>query len=423
MNFSHRLFLLLILLLPVQLGRHFWPDSSYIFGIRIDYLAPTIYLTDLITVGLLINWFIWLVCSSKKPLKLESHKIKQLLVPAVIVLANLFIADNKPVFLYQLVKLIEFVLLGIFTATQTAYIKKYLWLLVIPLSYTVLISFGQYINQGSLGGLFWWLGERSFNLATPGIAKAVFFGRQGLRPYATFPHPNALAGFILAVLVLLTHKVINEKKSINSNVSFCPHINNCLLWLTMIAGAGVIFLTFSTAAWLTGLLIFTMRLIKKYQNKRGTFFVISLVLLISVFLLNKFPIESFSISRRWQLTKTSWLMIREQPLFGVGLGNFLLKLPSYWQETETIRFIQPVHNIFILILTQLGIFGLAYIFFYLGKLFKTALKQKNYLPIELLFLITLTGSVDHYWLTLQQMQLLSTILIGLSIGLVLERKS
>jgi len=40
---QQRLFWLLVFLLPVQFGRHFWPEWSYVMGLRIDYLSPTIY--------------------------------------------------------------------------------------------------------------------------------------------------------------------------------------------------------------------------------------------------------------------------------------------------------------------------------------------------------------------------------------------
>ena len=42
------LFYLLLLLLPTQLGKHFWPTFSYVLGTRVDYLSPTLYLTDII---------------------------------------------------------------------------------------------------------------------------------------------------------------------------------------------------------------------------------------------------------------------------------------------------------------------------------------------------------------------------------------
>ncbi len=60
------LFLILLAFLPVQLGRHFWPKWSYVMGLRIDYLSPTIYLTDILVFLIL---FLWLV---------ESLGVKQL---------------------------------------------------------------------------------------------------------------------------------------------------------------------------------------------------------------------------------------------------------------------------------------------------------------------------------------------------------
>jgi len=48
------LFYLCLLLLPTQLGRHFFFDFSLISGIRSDYLAPTVYLTDIVIVLMII---------------------------------------------------------------------------------------------------------------------------------------------------------------------------------------------------------------------------------------------------------------------------------------------------------------------------------------------------------------------------------
>src|SRR5579872_2586293 len=51
------LFYLLILFLPTQLGKHFLPNFSIIQGIRIDYLSPTVYFTDILICLLFTLWF------------------------------------------------------------------------------------------------------------------------------------------------------------------------------------------------------------------------------------------------------------------------------------------------------------------------------------------------------------------------------
>src|SRR3989344_9415701 len=49
-------FYLLILFLPTQLGRHFWPNFSFVSGIRIDYLSPTLYATDIFILLIFVFW-------------------------------------------------------------------------------------------------------------------------------------------------------------------------------------------------------------------------------------------------------------------------------------------------------------------------------------------------------------------------------
>ena len=41
---------LFVFLIPTQLALHFWLPGSFVFGIRVDYLAPSIYLTDILFV-------------------------------------------------------------------------------------------------------------------------------------------------------------------------------------------------------------------------------------------------------------------------------------------------------------------------------------------------------------------------------------
>ena len=49
-----------LLLIPTQLGKLFWPDWSYVLGIRVDYLSPTLYLVDLF-------WLGWVLSNLFKP--------------------------------------------------------------------------------------------------------------------------------------------------------------------------------------------------------------------------------------------------------------------------------------------------------------------------------------------------------------------
>ncbi|KKS80681.1 MAG: hypothetical protein UV56_C0012G0001, partial [Candidatus Woesebacteria bacterium GW2011_GWC1_43_10b] len=56
MKLHLKIFRVLLFLLPLQIGKHFWPDWSLVFGIRVDYLSPVIYLTDILVLTLLLVW-------------------------------------------------------------------------------------------------------------------------------------------------------------------------------------------------------------------------------------------------------------------------------------------------------------------------------------------------------------------------------
>ena len=61
----------------------------------------------------------------------------------------------------------------------------------------------QSVVQSSVGGIWYFMGERTFTSVTPGIANASLQGSLILRPYAAFPHPNVLAGFLVIMLAYL----------------------------------------------------------------------------------------------------------------------------------------------------------------------------------------------------------------------------
>src|SRR3989304_7707933 len=164
MPLHQRLFYLLVILLPTQLGYHFWPDWSFVLGRRLDFLAPTVYLTDVLVALTLISW-----------LASERHKFTRHVIPVILLTVfagiNIWFAISWPVALSKWIKVGEFILLGYYivkTRPRAALVNRQLALGVI---FTSLLALVQFFLQGSLGGLAWFLGERSFRGDTPGIAR------------------------------------------------------------------------------------------------------------------------------------------------------------------------------------------------------------------------------------------------------------
>lgn len=143
----------------------------------------------------------------------------------------------------------------------------------------------------------------------------------------------------------------------------------------------------------------------------------ALVLLVLIYGLffggRTFSINDQSLTRRYELNMAAIEMFKSSPLIGVGLNNFLVNLPSFQQTKSAILYLQPVHNIFLLIVAEMGLLGLAAFVWFVWGTIKKLLTSKRFLLTTLLAILFL-GFFDHYWLTLEQGQLLFTLILGLS---------
>ncbi len=413
-----KLFWLLVFLLPLQLGRHFWPPSSLVLGLRVDYLSPTIYLTDILVFLILCLWGFEAIIHSQLSILNFLKKHWWILAVFLFLLVSSFFAQNPMAALYKFVKIVEFSLLGLYIAKNRYTLSPIRYPLTLAVVYSSIIAIMQFFFQSSLGGPFWWLGERTFSVATPGIAKTIINGELMMRPYGTFPHPNVLAGFVLVSLIFVI-----------ANFNSRSNRQKILRWLALILGIITIVLSFSRSVWLIGLILFFFFLWQKIKKK---FFWLATLGFLAVLTMFFYLLPHFSTNeaffQRWQLMKAAGLMIKNAPLAGIGLNNFIVRLPDYWPVTGFTYWLQPVHNLYLLIVAETGLVGLM-IFFWLliltykrslfladarnKKLFKT-LTINHWSLVICLTAILLLGFVDHYWLTLQQTQLLFAIVLGLS---------
>ena len=362
------LIFLIIFFLPTQLGKHFWGDFSQVGGFRIDYLSPTLYFTDIL-IGLyllhslpgLITW-------------LRKDPRPALLLFGFISLNLLFSLSPIVTFFVWLRWLLYFSLVIALNINRVT-LKSVILPLSLSLILLVLLETLQLFFQSSVGGIFWFLGERTINQATPQVAKLIVNGRIILRPYSTFSHPNSLGGFLLLVLFLL-----GQTKS---------------TVLKMISLVGII-LTFSKTAIITTLL-FLAGVFKKNR--------LLLILALPLIPLLITPVADYSVSlsARSYLLSPTLSIIRLYPLFGVGLGGYLPALVDNLPDNQvTPSLIQPVHNLPLLLISEIGLFGV-------GLLLYLTLKSKilhNPSVLELLSIVLLTGGFDHYWLTLPQNKLI-----------------
>lgn len=407
--FQKTTFKLLVFLLPTQLALHFWPSWAHVYGIRVDYLSPTVYLTDALVGLLLLLWV-----PRIKFFQNKTHLVVGLIGFSIFIFINVSFAENPQVATIKWIKIIEVFLVAMYVV----YEKKldFSDWIVKPLTYSIflfsLIAMAQFALQKNVGGLLYFLGERSFSVASPGIALFGLGGRALLRPYSTFSHPNSFAGFLAVASVLIL-------ASKGGNTKLVPYA----LALSGIA----LILSASLGAWLA--IAFTVPfyfiLMKRKKMIRAAIFsLIGLVVIGSILLpvvskesdvkIKKLP---ENIYERLLLSEASLSMFSDQPVFGVGLNNFVTKLPKKSGDPRVSWNLQPVHNIFLLVLAETGTAGFILFLYLIFKSLSNSLVRKSVLQTNLvivLLIILLTGAVDHYWLTLQQNQLLVALVLGLS---------
>jgi hypothetical protein len=420
---SKILLFLLLFLIPTQLGKHFWFDWSMVLGIRIDYLSPTLYLVDLIWIVLFILNLIKPSVFRTSPLKKETFlNFKHFLVFGFVVI-NILLAQNRWIAVYKWARIGQLVWFGYYVFKNKNLVEKML-IKIIPwwIVSEGLLAVAQIAKGGSLNGVWWWLGERAFDFNTIGVAQMSVANNGIVRAYGTFSHPNSLAGFLLVSLILW----VKYKSSPSSIYNLPPSSSftrggNVLWWGVVWLGIIGIILTGSRTIWLLGLISIVWLLwgkLKNIKNKGKTFaLVIAMLIMVYKMIDYNYPIGNFlggwdenGMIKRGQLNLASIEMVKKSPFFGVGAGNFLVNLPEY-QKNNQIFWFQPVHNIILLLVSEIGLVGFIFLIWWLIKRFNDYKFNKNNLLI--FGIIFVSGMVDHYWFTLPQNMWLLTIIVAL----------
>ncbi|WKZ25349.1 MAG: O-antigen ligase family protein [bacterium] len=351
---------LLSLSLPFQLVYHFDIFATSVYGFSIDYLIPKLYLTDVVTL-LVIFFGIRKIKFTRKYL---IFTLLYLMFASINIYNSLFATPA----IYGWIKVSEMLLLGLVIINLKKFdIYNHF---IKPLSYSIFIvcvlGLLQFLTKGSIGGIFYWLGERAFIFSDPNVAPY---------PYATFSHPNSFAGFLLIFGMFLL-----QLKS-----KFNPRY----FWALLILVITNLILTNSLNVYLTVLVLLLVKLRTIFAS--GLFFI---------------DFGERFIVHRIELIKASLQLIKENFWTGTGVNNFIPGLVKVSNTYLNVWEMQPVHNIFLLVFSETGIMGVIVFCFVL----LAGVTSVNYYLIAIIF----TGMSDHYWITLQQNLLLFTFVLALS---------
>jgi O-antigen ligase len=225
-----------------------------------------------------------------------------------------------------------------------------------------ILAIWQFLTQSSFG--LDWLGlvvHPAWEAGTS-VVTSVEIGRW-LRAYGSFSHPNALGGYLVISILVSSILFLRTK---NRGVAY-----RLVVSVPFILQFFALVFTFSRSAWVgAGIVgLFYIYLIRSRINYSyfsilpilvsGILFAIGLVLfgpLLDTRVSHQSTAEIRSMSERIAGYGESVKLFEEQPWFGVGLGNYTAALYQMDSSREGWEY-QPVHNVFGLVIVELGVVG------------------------------------------------------------------
>lgn len=366
--------------LPMQFGPHFWQKTPLLYGFRIDYLSGYIYLADILAIIIItFNW--------KNIIEFILNKWwgRVSMFFLIFNLIQLVWVESFLAHLFWSVRIFLCIMSMYCIYININKLKKFIyWIVVLELIFLIIISLWQINNAGSIGGFLYFLGERRMSIQTPGVAKAVLFGKLIFRPYTIFSHPNVMAGYVLLcgyvayVFCGITHRRLK-------------------ILMLLIMELLLVVLSYSQLGlFVLAVFIFLNWYFTKIPKTNNKIIILTpfLFTVISPILLQLFNLRPDITMRNYIFTNlkipNTWEL-----LFGKGWFGSLFSRVSF----VDINLIQPIHNVAWEIGISLGLVPFMLGLFFLYKKIKTIDIGRAIAPLTSLFILT---SFDHYVLTQPQ---------------------
>jgi len=414
---------LFVFLLPWQ-TRWIW-HSGYLAGGKWEYGSFCLYATDIILFALLVLSLFTDTKADKK------HRGILITLAGLIFITFLsyFGADKKDVALYSFARLAGgAILLWIVLKNKFSW-RKISVVFVSAGFIQGIFAIYQFFYQGFGGSK--WLGLAAQSPDVLGTIVVETAGGRFLRAYGSLPHPNMLAGFLsvcLFVLIALYFnfyiKVYSEKKYTAKNV-----FKLFLILSTFIVISFGFILTFARVtllAFAIGLFILLLTFIFR-KNKQSIFLlakITTIFILCNMAIALIFPdvfltrimaqerLEVYSGEQRSQYLSEAARLFEKNWLKGVGMGNYTSAVYGQVNADKKAQDYQPVHNIYLLIADEIGIFGIIVFLLLILEILKKTWQKidlrgsfstgDNWFLIfsTAFFCILVIGLFDHYFWTL-----------------------
>jgi O-antigen ligase len=415
-KFTKIFFGLAIFTLPLQLNLLTY-QAEWGRGFINPYTSIWFSITEFFLLISAILFFIH-IKKEKKEIQI-GHKIFFLLMIGMILIstASILISPfSDPTFhILLFAKLLELVLFYLLIVNKVLKPRNLLEIFIVSMSIQAVLAIFQVLSQHSLGLSI--LGEPYLAENVAHIARFTFGGIEVIRGYGTFSHPNILGGFLTVSLLC--------------SLLFSPHLKHERKILILIQFLGLLS-TFSRSALLAfmiSVIIITFWYLHKIKNTKNRLIPLGLISLFTIELLFLAVSRGINILadpaflERIEGYKAAINMFLAHP-FGVGFQHFTLFLDESTNSALMPWDYQPVHNLFLLSLSEAGIIGFilatGITIFAIKKLHRKTkkllskerlFKKRIFLVIVISFFVI--SMFDHYLITIEQGRILLAIIFAI----------
>ncbi len=431
---------LVVFLMPIQtrlIFRQFQVGPDGVGSGFLEYLSISIYVVDILVLFLVSLVFIEFFKNFHIYIKGKINILQYFIVGLdLFIFISLFFAFDKMLSLHRYV--VFLVGLGLFFLIAKAQYNRSRFYLVFLSSLFLqsLLAIWQFFSQKTFA--FKWLGLANHLphdlgasvIETTGVGG---IGERWLRAYGGLDHPNILGGVMAIGIMLAIFLMIKKKSDATLSITYKDDYSakyfTYFFWVfVLVLFLGLIF-SFSRAAWL-GLFIALVFLVvyflirKRWKKELIVLKVISVFIILSAIIFSQYGnlfitrVESkgrledkSNIERAFYLNESKNI-IKENLWFGVGIGNYTVNTLKN-REGGYFWTYEPVHNTFLLVLVEIGIFGLLiYIGFLVFLIFESIRKKKVFNLTFLIILVTVMF-FDHWLWSLHFGILLFWMMVGI----------
>ncbi len=390
----------LLFLLPFQ-TIWIWQEI-FVNGTKWELATTGIYATEILLwfATLLSIFWLWHKKNNLKIHNLKLTKERQLTIYSLLFTAycllSFFWSPNPELAWQQGLRIMSsvifFFLLFLYIKDEIKIAKWFVASSVLP----SLLGLYQFFTQSTIASK--WLGLAAHPVAEAGSSVVVSnsLGRF-LRAYGSLPHPNVFGGF-LSISIFVNLFLISKADSKRHRTIYLS---------ILIIQTATLFFTFSRSAWLASTGFALLALYNLGKKKLILASIASQILLVTILSIIYFPLiqtringaniqEATSTTERVDQIAEAKSIIKNNLWLGTGAGNYTAYLKnknpnlSGWQ-------LQPVHNVPLLMLAELGIAGLLLLTLALRMLLLLVKEKTNLTNLSLLFTAyCLLFVFDHY---------------------------